>query len=52
MTEQAFHAVRAVELEPQIGARMARKYARNRGVFQLYLLARLLHRENMQRNAV
>lgn len=52
MSEQAFHAIRAAELEPQIGARMARKYARNQGVFRLYLLARLLHRENLQHNNV
>lgn len=40
----AYHAVRAATIEARIGARMARKYARKQGCFQLFLLARMLHR--------
>lgn len=39
---QAQIAIRAAKNEKNWGARNARKYARNNGVFRLYLLARLL----------
>lgn len=45
MNEQARIAVRAANMEPQIGQRMARAYVRNNGVpLRLFILARFLKR--------
>lgn len=41
---KAFHAIRAAENERQWGERAARRYARKHSCFQLYQLARMIHR--------